>query len=407
MGKQIVFIGGIWTQDQELNIIENSKGGVQSAANALQMNIISGIDELNGTPTTIINEIFIGSFPKLYKKLLIKNGNFNHATQTKHIDYNVGFINLPYFKHISRFYSSKKYLKKICEKCYENEICVFGYSMTQSVVKGLLYAKKINPKLKTCLIVPDLPEYMNLSGKKSLLFKVLKKANRSKLYKSIKGIDSFVVLTKQMYSKLGVEKPYVVMEGIAPDPLPMREQEDAEEQSSTKNIVYTGTLNKKYGICDLVDAFCDLKGDELRLVICGAGNSSAYINERAKSDKRIEFLGVVENKVAKQIQQKAYILVNPRSGDDEYTKYSFPSKTMEYMMSGRPVVMNKLEGIPKEYDNYLYYIQGSLKETLKFVMQLPNEELEEKGKKAREFVMNNKNRVAQVKKILSLTNDIK
>ena len=38
--------------------------------------------------------------------------------------------------------------------------------------------------------------------------------------------------------------------------------------------------------------------------------------------------------------------VNPRQNNEEFTKYSFPSKTMEYLASGVPVVAYKLDGIP-------------------------------------------------------------
>ena len=45
--------------------------------------------------------------------------------------------------------------------------------------------------------------------------------------------------------------------------------------------------------------------------------------------------------------------MNPRSADAEYTKYSFPSKTIEYLATGVPVVMNRLPGIPEEYEYFV------------------------------------------------------
>ena len=57
----------------------------------------------------------------------------------------------------------------------------------------------------------------------------------------------------------------------------------------------------------------------------------------------------------------------------EFTKYSFPSKNMEYMVSGTPILTSKLPGMPKEYYDYVYLINDnspkgvlkSLQETLK------------------------------------------
>lgn len=246
---------------------------------------------------------------------------------------------------------------------------------------------------------------MNLGKNNNKVFNFIKNINTKKLYRNIKEIDSFVVLTNQMYSKLKVNKPFTVIEGIASDTFFVEELENVKKDG-IKKIVYTGSLDEKYGICDLVDAFCGIKNDCIQLVICGAGDSTSYIIKKAKEDFRIKFLGIVENKIAKKLQREAYILVNPRSEKEEYTKYSFPSKTIEYMLSGRPVIMNKLPGVPPEYDEFIYYVSNSLKETMEKILGFSNEIVDEKGKKAREFVLNKKNKYIQAKKILSLLDQI-
>lgn len=47
------------------------------------------------------------------------------------------------------------------------------------------------------------------------------------------------------------------------------------------------------------------------------------------------------------ISKNADVLVNPRQNDDEYTKYSFPSKNIEYLMTGNAVMAYMLDGIPE------------------------------------------------------------
>ena len=41
----------------------------------------------------------------------------------------------------------------------------------------------------------------------------------------------------------------------------------------------------------------------------------------------------------------------------EYTKNSFPSKNMEYMVSRTPIMTTKLPGMPEKYDPYVYFIE--------------------------------------------------
>ena len=390
---KVAFLCGIWTKSDENTILNNSIGGIQSAANVFQNNIIEGLDINLDQPLSILNEVFIGSFPRRYKKPYIPGGKWNHSKLKQHIDYNIEFINLPLVKHLSRLLHSKKYIRRVCNE----ELILIGYSMTFSIVEALVYAKKYNPNIKTCLIIPDLPEYMNLGKKRNPIEALIKSIINKRLYHDLKKIDSFVVLTNHMYNELHVNKPYIVVEGIASE---MRKTMPIKNSFTEKNIVYTGSLAQKYGVLDLVDAFVRIEDPELRLIICGAGDGSEYIKQAAVRDNRIKYMGTVSNDEARNLQANAYLLINPRNSKEEYTKYSFPSKTMEYMATGRPVLMYKLKGIPDEYDEYLYYIDGNIEQSIRRVLTIESEILNERGKKARQFVLENKNKENQCKRIL-------
>jgi len=404
MKTKVLFVGGIWQRSEENTIIANSKGSVQIAANVLQTNIIEGLDAHLQEPVTILNEIFIGAFPLRYKKSFIHHFQWNHSEKSSHVDYNIGFLNYPFVKHYSRLYQLKKYIKKELACCSDyDEIFVIGYSMTFSVVEGLRFAKEISTKVKTCLIIPDLPEYMNLGKKKNIVFNILKTNMNKKLYEDICDIDSFVTLTEYIYRALNVKKPYTVVEGIATDEKAISIK---EIQSTTLDFVYTGSLGIKYGVVDLVDAFMKVKRDNLKLIICGAGDGDEHIKSMAKKDARIDFRGIVSNEEAKALQRSAYVLVNPRSNKEEYTKYSFPSKTMEYMTTGRPVLMYKLKGIPDEYDDYIYYFGEDMSRSIEQLASANPKELFEKGELARRFVLTNKNKYKQAEKVLNLLNSL-
>lgn len=69
-----------------------------------------------------------------------------------------------------------------------------------------------------------------------------------------------------------------------------------------------------------------VKDRDVELWICGSGDSKEAINEATRIDSRIKFFGLVDSETALEMQHKATILVNPRTSEGEYTKYSFPSK---------------------------------------------------------------------------------
>jgi glycosyltransferase involved in cell wall biosynthesis len=397
----VAFIGGIFPKEIQKKIFEKSKN-IDFAANALQWKFINGLDANLEEPVKIINSVYVGSFPKICKMLFIKTFKFRHIENSN--DINAGFINLPYFKHCSRYISMKSHLKKWAESNNKNKKIVIAYAMTPVFVFSLKYLKKINPGIITCLIVPDLPQYMSLSNKTRLLYKFLKNISINKMNKSMKYIDKFVLLTRQMADFLNIEQnKFIVIEGIA-EPLSSDNKEKESDDINLKTILYSGTINERYGIMNLVNAFKDIAGDDYRLIICGSGDSRERIIKEAEKDPRIEYKGLVERDEVLRLQKNATVLVNPRQDNEEFTKYSFPSKILEYMSSGVPVIAYKLRGMPDEYDNYLNYVKDntvvSLKDKIMEICEKSKGELQEIGLKAKDFVNREKNGIIQTKRLL-------
>ena len=99
-------------------------------------------------------------------------------------------------------------------------------------------------------------------------------------------------------------------------------------------------------------------------------------------------------------------LVKPRPSDEEFVKYSFPSKTMEYMSTGTPVLTTALPCLPEEYLPHLYFFREEtpqgMAEALRQVLSLTDEELFQKGCQARQFVLRERNNVVQAAKVLEM-----
>ena len=158
-------------------------------------------------------------------------------------------------------------------------------------------------------------------------------------------------------------------------------------------MLYTGTLTKAYGILDLVRSFDTIESDDLNLLICGEGETKAEILKYQSKNKHIIYLGLVNSEMIHALQKNALFLINPRENNETFTKYSFPSKTMEYLGSGRPVLCFKLDGIPREYDNYLQYFddkENSIAEKIIQFNNMPQNKLQDLGIKGRNFVYQQK-----------------
>lgn len=382
----MIFLGCLFDKNKENEYLNNSRVGLSNASNTFQWNLLEGL-YANSKEVKVVNVLPVGTYPFRYKKLFLKGGEWRYS---QYINYEIGCINLPFIKQFQRYLSAKKQLLALDDK----DLII--YSAYAPFLKATY---KLDKSYRITAIITDLPEFYDL-GKTSFIKKWFRKRNNKKIYKYLSRIDNFVLLTEHMKDPLRVgERPYIVIEGIANLTIPVRNVEIVD-----KSILYSGTLHRRYGILNLLKAFSMIEDPDAQLWICGDGDSAPDVVAAANKDMRIKYFGFITKEQVAELQQKADILINPRPNEGEYTKYSFPSKTMEYMISEKPVIMYKLDGIPSEYDRYIYYITGDSPEGIKNaiidVLSRDPFEKAEYTKSAARFVINNKNSKVQAKKIL-------
>lgn len=226
----------------------------------------------------------------------------------------------------------------------------------------------------------------------------------------IRHCTGYVLLTEAMNGYLNkTGKPYVILEGHSD--ITMRERiPDMDKKTSPRICFYAGGVSRQYGLANLVEGFRAAELENAQLHIYGPGDYVKELQEIAREDDRVFYGGMLLNTEIVDKEQEATLLVNPRPTGEEYVKYSFPSKTMEYMASGTPVLTTVLPGMPKEYHPYVYLLEDESAEgitkKLKEVLAQSDEALFQKGCQARRFVLEEKNNVIQAKKILDLLEEV-
>ncbi len=218
--------------------------------------------------------------------------------------------------------------------------------------------------------------------------------------------DAYVFLTDQMNDLLNTRnKPYVVIEGQV-DRRMAHATNNINDKYPKKTVLYAGALKEIYGLKLLTEAFIKADLNDAELYIYGTGDNESELREISVAHPNIKYFGLVENNLVVQEQIKSTLLVNPRFTHEEYTKYSFPSKNMEYMVSGTPVLTTCLLGMPEEYKQFVYLIEDEtvvgLAQTLKLVLSKSREELHQKGLETKQFVLATKNNVVQAEKIMNM-----
>lgn len=399
----ILFLGRLFPKQKGDAIRKKATVDMQDAANVLQWNLINGMLENGVEHVHVVSYLPIDSWPKHYKDSFIKSDIEIYDDRCSFET--VPFCNVAYVKQLLNTHACDSAVLRWAKKDNGAKKVIVCYTESNVLMRAVKKAKKYNSNIVSVQIIADITEFA-ANAQLNVVRRHFVEAQIKENITNRAYIDKFVLLTKQMKEKLGIVRPFIVMEGIVPNV----ELTQQFLQSKEKTIVYTGSMNKKYGILQLLDAFIRIPNENFKLLLCGLGNAESIINQYCERDKRIKFLGKVPHSEVIKLQQQATVLVNPRQNNEEFTKYSFPSKTMEYLASGVPVVAYKLDGIPEEYNEYIRYVADDSPETLAKVLQeiceLSCDERREIGEKARKFVLSEKNRVAQTKRILDFIENI-
>ena len=330
--------------------------------------------------------------------------NFSHGGESK--DVLVGFLNLRYINKIVGKKSLVKSTKAWAKQYKEDEVHIFVYEMRSACLAAARKVKEIIPKAKIHLIVPDLPQYMDLHM--NHIKRILKEIDWKKIRRYFSYVDDFILYAQPMADFLKIEnRPYIVMEGS----INLNEINEIKDESADNDkyvVMYSGSIQAGFKIENLLKAF-EYLGDNYELWITGGGNAKDTVQSYANKDSRIKYFGYLPTRQdLKRLQSKATMFVNMRDPAEMASSYCFPSKIFEYMLTGKPVLSCKLKGIPGNYFNYLVEIKSiepiDIANAIEKTASLSSEERNEIGYKSRDFIIKEKNNVVQAKHIVDFIN---
>lgn len=218
------------------------------------------------------------------------------------------------------------------------------------------------------------------------------------LLKHTKDYDGYLALTDSLNMLFNPEgKPSYIFEGLVEDKmLPV-------EEAKKPYIFFGGALMEKYGVYNLIEAYKQLNRKDIELWICGHHGSVHKLTEAVGGNKNIKLLGLLPVAKVMEYEQASICTVNPRPFSEDLDRFSIPSKTLEYMAMGRPVISVRNTILMNKFPNELIWIPSSsvndIREGLEKVLAMSEVERENFGEEA-------KNRVLALYSIKSVGNNI-
>lgn len=319
----IVFIGGIFND----NYIGN-KNAISPAANRWQKGFVEGLLS-NGIDVTIISNIPHQVWPlgKLYVKS-VSSAFFFKKT------FGINYFNLPYLKFFFISINVLLIFLKICRRS-KKPLCVITYNgATENTFVSYFIQKFL--KVKWIDLCAD-----HYDPKKNW-------SNYNFLAKKAFG---HLFLSDFAYKYAPFDKKYFLEGGIeikSYTPQPM---------GNKFIILFSGMLSKWGGVDILLEGFKRIPIKNIELWICGHGTHKS-ISDEFNYDQRIKFFGFVSNDRLQELSIMADVFINPRPSDINGNKMNFPSKILEYLSYGKPIISTWTAGLSNEYKDVLIVLDN-------------------------------------------------
>ena len=357
----------------------------------MQIGIIKSLKKILKEDLFILTQIPIAAYPK-ERKICLCSGSIR-LTNDIHAE-KVPFLNIFCLKQmfllINTFILICNWSRRNLNK---NKIIICYNAFPFVSIPAVLASKIFN--IRTICIFADPPID---SEKGNTIRRLAKYTENVSFTKYIKQFSGLIVLNEDSIRKYAPKLNYILIDGgfdVSETPInPPGGQWLNINGNDKLRIVFSGALVEYNGIKNLVSSLQYVKNTHISLEIYGLGPLEDYVINASQIDKRIKYMGNVPNSEMLKIQQNAGILINPRPVNDRVSQYTFPSKMIEYLLSGTPVITTKLNGLSIEYLNNVFAINGEkptdIAETIELVLTQDKEYLVQKATKAREFIENEK-----------------
>jgi glycosyltransferase involved in cell wall biosynthesis len=355
----------------------------QVAAYKLEERYVAGLRQA-GVTVDVIGSAAVSSFPR-NRHWFLPSKNWSTQNDVRWVlpSFNIPLLKMP----MRMLLAVGALISRLRGRSRGTAICVYA-AHSPWLVAALIASRLFG--VQFFVIIPDLPRYMRLEKKQNPLVRWVRALDARLIDTLVVRSSGVSVVTKNMVSDTPAwtNLRYFVIEGLSRPPV---RSESPVAVRARPYFMYAGLLSRSNGVQSLIEAFRSTRIDA-DLLLCGRGELEEFIAGQAREDARVVYGGFLDQATLADLQSRALAQVLIRDPSDAYTRYSFPSKLIEYMAGGVPVLTTRLPGIPEEYFQYLTAVDGpdpaSVVRALETFMAQSQSELKERAAAGRNFILN-------------------
>ncbi len=396
---KILFVGTVIRQESCTEHL-----GPSVAGNRMQTGLLRGLLTTHGNDLSVITQYPVAAYPR-EKKLFVGHRHFNISDNI--VVEQIPFINIMLLKQFTIIISTFIFILKWGIKNRNEQKVLICYNAFSHVALPVLWASKLTKARSVCLLA-DVP-ICNVSGY-GWLRRKLSELDHQVTRRSIRSFDGLAVLNEAAIDQYAPSSEYVVIDGgLDTDDISICTpggQWIGITENEPLNVTYTGMLGEYNGIINLIEATRLVTNKRFTLRLYGTGPLTEYVIDASKQDSRIIYGGLVSAEECRKIQHNSALLVSPLIPEHPIAKVAFPSKIVEYLASGTPVVTTRVNGLGPDYLHKMFLFDSTEPEmmarAIDDILSLDREILIQKGREGQAFVFEHKTWAAQSKKITGL-----
>lgn len=357
------------------------------AANNFQAELLGALSKRINGNMIVLSLRSIAAFPR--STCLFSRGSFFHLDERCFVHV-VPFCNMIPFKPFSQFGSLVVSLLGLGE-WRPSAILLYNPYLRYSLL-ALVLGKLWQVPVVAIVADAEPPEPWSLAS-------FLSQSRWGMRIRLLLYFSGLIVLSKNVAADFCRGSPVLKMEGgISAEQVVYANHQNVASSSSFI-LMYSGDLAAYCGVQLLLDAFALLDVEKCELWITGRGPLQKAVEEAAKQDSRIRYFGFVSRENYLDLMMRATVLVNPRLSSYPENRYNFPSKLLEYLASGRPVITTGTSDLEEEYGDKCFLLREetpqALAQLIEQIFGLDSAELEAVGARARAYMLAHKTWRAQ------------
>lgn len=304
--------------------------------------------------TNEVEVISIRPFSKKYCRLKSLPSAFNKSENI-----NWHYLNIKRNK-MARFHSAKRQAMKLISKMDLKNCVVITDTLNPYILNSSVsIAKKFHlPIIGVC---NNTPSGIHNTGRSYTQF-LLSMAN---------NLSGYVALTTGLDELYNEQKrASIIIEGILDN-----DYQELEINDYQNYIFYNGSLEEKYGVFDLINAYKELNDSSIKLLISGYHLfDDNKFNKAINGNPNIIYLGMLNNDAILSYMNKALVNVNPRPYSEDFDRYLIPVNMIDYLSSSAITVSIRNNRLLKCFKDDCIWIDSTdkLLDGLKFALKEKN-----------------------------------